>query len=111
MPKLTLSAVNKRIAELQKVADKLKRTDKAPAIKAILNLMSKHDVSLNELRAAEKGAKEVRRGRKGRPTTEGKYRNSETGETWAGRGRKPNWVVAAEKAGKSLSSFVASKAG
>ena len=34
-----------------------------------------------------------------------KYRNSETGETWAGRGLKPRWLAAAIKSGKSLETF------
>jgi DNA-binding protein H-NS len=34
-----------------------------------------------------------------------KYRNSETGETWAGRGLKPRWLTAAIKSGKSLDDF------
>jgi DNA-binding protein H-NS len=34
-----------------------------------------------------------------------KYRNPETGETWAGRGLKPRWLSAAIKSGKSLEAF------
>jgi DNA-binding protein H-NS len=34
-----------------------------------------------------------------------KYRNPETGETWAGRGLKPRWLTAALKSGKSVESF------
>ena len=34
-----------------------------------------------------------------------KYRNPETGETWAGRGLKPRWLTAAMKSGKSLEAF------
>lgn len=34
------------------------------------------------------------------------YRNPENfGETWAGRGKRPNWLVAALKRGRRLDSF------
>jgi DNA-binding protein H-NS len=39
-----------------------------------------------------------------------KYRDPETGDTWAGRGLKPRWLTAAMKSGKSLEAF-AIKAG
>jgi DNA-binding protein H-NS len=34
-----------------------------------------------------------------------KYRDPETGATWAGRGLKPRWLTAAIKSGKSLEHF------
>ena len=44
------------------------------------------------------------KGRKVRP----KYR-SPSGDTWAGRGAKPNWLVAAIKGGKKLDDFLIDK--
>jgi DNA-binding protein H-NS len=53
-------------------------------------------------------------GRRGRPPGRGgprgavapKYRNPENpSETWAGRGLKPRWLVAATKGGKKLEDF------
>jgi DNA-binding protein H-NS len=53
-------------------------------------------------------------GRRGRPPGRGgprgavapKYRNPENpSETWAGRGLKPRWLVAAMKGGKKLEDF------
>src|SRR5262249_34982119 len=38
-----------------------------------------------------------------------KYR-SPSGETWAGRGAKPRWLVAAMKSGKKLDDFLIEKA-
>jgi len=37
-----------------------------------------------------------------------KYRSS-SGETWAGRGAKPRWLVAAIKGGKKLDDFLIDK--
>ena len=34
-----------------------------------------------------------------------KYRDPATGETWAGRGARPRWLVARLKAGKTLEDF------
>jgi DNA-binding protein H-NS len=40
------------------------------------------------------------------PPVHPKYRNpAEPSETWAGRGKKPRWVVAALKKGKRLEDF------
>jgi DNA-binding protein H-NS len=53
-------------------------------------------------------------GKKARGGTRGpvapRYRDPETGATWAGRGLKPRWLTAAMKSGKSLEAF-AIKAG
>lgn len=61
-------------------------------------------------RAAEKAAKEfgfsleeVIQGGGKSTKGEAKYANpADASQTWTGRGRKPNWVVAALDAGKSL---------
>jgi DNA-binding protein H-NS len=58
------------------------------------------------------GGKSARGGR-GRGSLKGmkvppKYRSPE-GETWAGRGAKPRWLVAAIKGGKKLESFLIDK--
>jgi DNA-binding protein H-NS len=49
------------------------------------------------------GSKKARGGPRG--SVAPKYRNAETGETWAGRGLKPRWLSAAIKSGKSLEAF------
>jgi DNA-binding protein H-NS len=40
-----------------------------------------------------------------------KYRDPETGATWAGRGLKPRWLTAAIKSGKSLEHFAITAGG
>jgi DNA-binding protein H-NS len=49
------------------------------------------------------GGKKARGGSRGAVAP--KYRNPETGETWAGRGLKPRWLTAAIKSGKSIEAF------
>ena len=55
-------------------------------------------------RAVGRGGGSVLKGRKVPP----KYR-SRSGETWAGRGAKPTWLVAAIKGGKRLDDFLIDK--
>jgi DNA-binding protein H-NS len=49
--------------------------------------------------------KSTLKGRKVAP----KYRDPATGETWAGRGARPRWLVARMKAGKKLDDFAVTK--
>jgi DNA-binding protein H-NS len=51
-----------------------------------------------------RGERSVLKGRKVPP----KYRGP-SGETWAGRGAKPRWLVAAIKGGKKLDDFLIDK--
>jgi DNA-binding protein H-NS len=49
------------------------------------------------------GGKKARGGPRGAVAP--KYRDPESGATWAGRGLKPRWLTAAMKSGKSLEHF------
>jgi DNA-binding protein H-NS len=84
-------------------------------VDALMSLRVQVDKRLVELRSelekqlAAMGAKSIKgkasgkslKGRKVPP----KYR-SPSGETWAGRGAKPRWLVAALKKGKKIESFL-----
>ena len=59
---------------------------------------------LSMLGGAAQQRKGSLRGRKGPP----KYR-SPSGDTWAGRGAKPRWLVAAIKRGKKVEDFLIEK--
>ena len=89
-------------------------------VEALMDLRKRVDETLNEPRAElEKqlermgvvgGARVVRGGGsvlKGRKVPP-KYR-SPSGETWAGRGAKPRWLVDAIKEGKKLENFLIDK--
>ena len=89
-------------------------------VEALMDLRKRVDETLNERRAElEKqlermavvgGARVVRGGGsilKGRKVPP-KYRGP-SGETWAGRGAKPRWLVAAIKGGKKLDDFLIDK--
>ena len=90
-------------------------------VEALLDLRERVDGLLSERRAELEqqlermgagvgGGRVVRGGGsalKGRKV-EPKYR-SRSGETWAGRGAKPRWLVAAIKGGKKLDDFLIDK--
>jgi DNA-binding protein H-NS len=90
-------------------------------VQALLSLRDQVDKRLLELRselekqlAALGGAKSKANGRAlSKSSLKGtkvppKYR-SPSGETWAGRGAKPRWMVAAMKQGKKIESFLIKK--
>src|SRR5262249_46483060 len=79
--------LSERLAELQ---EQLERTDRAIAVVGG--------------RSVVRGGGSALKGRKVPP----KYRGPK-GETWAGRGAKPRWLVAAIKGGKKLEDFLIDK--
>ncbi|WP_425099808.1 H-NS family nucleoid-associated regulatory protein [Tropicibacter sp. S64] len=81
------------IKDAQKALKSVDARRRAEAKRAAEDAAKKFGYSLDEVIGA--GAK----GSKGAP----KYANPEDpSQTWTGRGRKPNWVIAALKAGTSL---------
>ena len=85
-------------------------------VQALLSLRDQVDKRLQELRselekqlAAIGGAKSKASGKslKGKKVPP-KYR-SPSGETWAGRGARPRWMVEALKKGKKMESFLIKK--
>src|SRR5262249_46985823 len=86
-------------------------------VEALMDLRRRVDETLNRRRAelqqqlaalgvtrVVRGGGRVLKGRKVPP----KYRGP-SGETWAGRGAKPRWLVAAIKGGKKLDDFLIDK--
>ena len=89
-------------------------------VEALMSLRDQVDKRLLELRselekqlAAMGGAKSLNGKASGTSSLKGKkvppkYR-SPSGDTWAGRGQRPKWVVAAMKKGKKIESFLIKK--
>jgi DNA-binding protein H-NS len=103
MPKVNLSGMTvealmdlrKRVDEMlsehrAEIEQQLKRMDRAIAVVAGARVV--------------RGGRSVLKGRKVPP----KYR-SPSGETWAGRGARPKWMVEALKKGKKLDDFLIDK--
>jgi DNA-binding protein H-NS len=84
-------------------------------VEALMSLRDQVDKRLVELRSelekqlAAMGAKSKASGKslKGKKVPP-KYRSPD-GETWAGRGQRPKWLVAAMKKGKKIESFLIKK--
>jgi DNA-binding protein H-NS len=87
-------------------------------VEALMDLRERVEATLHKRRAelqqqlaalggtrVVRGGGSVLKGKKVPP----KYR-SPSGETWAGRGAKPRWLVAAIKRGKKLDDFLIEKA-
>jgi DNA-binding protein H-NS len=82
-------------------------------VQALMNLRTQIDKRLAELRTelekqldaligqSKRKGKSSLRGRKVPP----KYRSAK-GETWAGRGARPKWLVAAMKKGRKMDDFL-----
>jgi DNA-binding protein H-NS len=82
-------------------------------VEALLSLRTQIDKRLLELRAelekqlaalTPKGKTRISSSLKGRKVPP-KYR-SRSGETWAGRGARPRWLVAAMKKGRKIDDFL-----
>jgi DNA-binding protein H-NS len=103
MPAKSLVSVKKEIAALQKLAERLEKKNKAPAIKTIKALMAKHGVTVADLTGGTRSSAAKATKRK---AVAAKYQDPESGKTWSGRGRTPLWISAAETAGKSRDDFL-----
>lgn len=94
-----LETLKSKIEQLQAEVEKLERTNEK-GIKAVLNAMRKHGVSLEDLQAHGGKRTNSLKGTKA-PV---RYRDKD-GNEWSGRGRTPLWLVAHEKVGKKRESF------
>jgi DNA-binding protein H-NS len=97
MPKVSLSEMTvEALIDLRKRVDETLHKRRAE--------LEKQLTSLTGGRRVVRGSGSALKGRKVPP----KYR-SRSGETWAGRGAKPRWLVAAIKGGKKLDDFLIDK--
>jgi DNA-binding protein H-NS len=104
MPKVNLPGMS-----IEALMDLRKRIDEA-----LLERRAEIEKQLATMDAAVRGERTAR-GRQRRSVLRGrkiapKYR-SPSGETWAGRGARPLWLVAAIKEGKKLNDFLIDKSG
>jgi DNA-binding protein H-NS len=97
----TLKELLARKAEIEKQIDDAARNERAEAIAKVKALMAEHGLSVADLggRGSAKGARGM--GSK----VAAKYRDGATGQTWSGRGLRPNWLKAALASGRKLEDF------
>jgi DNA-binding protein H-NS len=99
MPKPSLTSMS--IDELLKLRDDIGKVlaRRADELRGQLARLSREAPKTRRRASALKGRK-----------VPPKYRGS-SGETWAGRGARPSWLVAAIKEGKKLDDFLIDKSG
>jgi DNA-binding protein H-NS len=108
----TYVQIQKQIESLRREADKLKRKEIDDVISKIKEAITVYELTAADLGFEGKGA--ARRGpaakKRGRPAAKGKSAaaakfRDEAGNTWGGRGPRPQWLRTALGAGKSLQDF------
>jgi DNA-binding protein H-NS len=89
-------------AAIDQQIEEATRTERADAVAKVKALMAEHGLTLADLSARAPAGKS-----KGRSTGKvaAKYRNAASGESWSGRGLRPNWLKAALASGKKLEDF------
>lgn len=86
----------RQIDELKQQAEEMRKNEIAEVIKDIKATMAEFGLT-----AADLGFAGATRGKhkEAKAPAAAKYRHPQTGETWTGKGRAPNWVGEWEKAG------------
>lgn len=100
----SLSSIRAQIRALEKRA-KVIETKADRRITDLIELIQRHDLSLNDWKQAFALSKARRTGPRKGVRVPVKYADDK-GNTWTGRGRPPLWLVAAENAGKKRESFL-----
>lgn len=86
---------------LDKEIESTKKHARSEAISKIRALMQEFGLTAADLSA--KGA--AKAGARSGGKVAVKYRNAATGDTWSGRGLRPNWLKAALAAGRKIDDF------
>jgi DNA-binding protein H-NS len=103
MPKVNLSGMTvEALMDLRKRVDEMLLERRAELQKQLESM--DRAVALVGNRRVVRGGRSALKGRKVPP----KYRGP-SGETWAGRGARPRWLVAAIKGGRKLEDFLIDK--
>lgn len=98
---MSRAELTKLSRDIEKALATLEKREQKAALDAAERAAQEHGFSLAELTGVS-GRKAKATGVKNPP----KYRNpANKDQTWSGRGRKPDWIKAAETAGKDIASF------
>ncbi len=105
---------------LMRQAEAARKSEIGAAIADIKAKMAAYGITLDDLGGKAKAARgrKPKAGKAGKPAkvtakpakarkpVAVKYRNSETNETWTGRGKPPTWLKAQEAAGRKREEFL-----
>ena len=97
----TLKDLIAQKAALEKQIEETARAERADAVAKVKSLMAEYGLGVADLssRGPAKAAKPA--GSK----VAAKYRDAVSGDTWSGRGLRPNWLKAAIEAGRKVEEF------
>jgi DNA-binding protein H-NS len=102
----TLATIHKQIAELQKKAEAIAKTEAREAAAKARALIAQYGLTAEDvgLGGGAKGARSAKSARRGggsrkaaaaKPAGVARYRDPATGKTWTGVGRAPTWIAGA----------------
>jgi DNA-binding protein H-NS len=124
MKMATYVELKEQAEDLMRQAEAARKTEIGAAIADIKAKMAAYGITLDDLggktkaargrkpkagKAAAKAAKPAKataKPAKVRKPVAVKYRNSETGDTWTGRGQPATWIKAMESAGRKREEFL-----
>lgn len=82
--------IQAQIEQLQRQAADQRESELAGAVQKIRDLMQEYGITAQDLQAPRKKGPTKKSG-----TVQ--FRNAESGDTWSGRGRMPNWLTGKDK--------------
>lgn len=97
--------IEKEIQKLQREMRSIKSRQRRPIMNTIVRTMIEYEITPEEIERLYKRQME-RAQSGGRSKLPPRYQNPETGATWSGRGRPPQWIVEAESQGLSRDEFL-----
>ncbi len=97
----TLKDLLAQRAAIEKQIEEAARSERSDAVAKVKSLMAEHGLSISDLSARGVARGAPRNG----PKVAAKYHNAVTGDSWSGRGLRPNWLKAALASGKKLEDF------
>ena len=93
----SLADIEEAMKQLQRERDALLQRERGPVIKRIKAEITQYSITRAELFGPDVAPKVAM------------YRNPATGQTYSGRGRKPDWLKQAKDQGKSEEDFLIKK--
>lgn len=102
--KRTLNEINREIAKLQAEADQIREAERAEVVAKIREAVDFYGITAADIGLSASGARARKtkgsvRSKAG-AATRVKYKD-DTGRTWSGHGRKPQWFIDALAGGKT----------
>lgn len=91
----SLKEIQVQIEQLQQQAAEQRDRELADAVQKIRDLMQEYGITVDDLQSVgKKGAGKKSAAKKSAAV---QFRDAETGNTWSGRGRMPNWLSGQDK--------------